>query len=245
MAPELALGRTVDVDPRTDVWAVGATLFTLLSGKLVHDVDSSAEALVRAATRPAPALASVAPTVPPALAAVVDRALAFDRDARWPTARAMADALAAAHGGSPPKGVLAALVPPRSATSLREVARAGSSSIASAPTLEASEAKLLADRSGGFPNAVASAPTLPANQTGMPVATTPAVRRRARGWGRIGLTAAMGVADAGATWRATFEVPRRPPRRRRSLRRPSKAPSSSSRASRIARPIPSSTGSSI
>ncbi len=37
MPPEQALGRTDQVDARSDVWAAGATLYTLLSGKLVHD----------------------------------------------------------------------------------------------------------------------------------------------------------------------------------------------------------------
>ena len=42
MAPEQALGRSRLVDGRTDLWAVGAMLFTLLSGK--HDVNVRASA---------------------------------------------------------------------------------------------------------------------------------------------------------------------------------------------------------
>ena len=37
MAPEQALGRWQDVDARTDLWAVGATIFNLLTGQSVHE----------------------------------------------------------------------------------------------------------------------------------------------------------------------------------------------------------------
>ncbi|HEY6459342.1 MAG TPA: protein kinase [Polyangiaceae bacterium] len=93
MPPEQALGRTSEVDALSDVWAVGATLFTLLSGRLVHEAETGQEMLVYAATRPARSLASVAPGAPPALVAVVDRALALRKEDRWPSALAMAQAL--------------------------------------------------------------------------------------------------------------------------------------------------------
>jgi serine/threonine-protein kinase len=93
MPPEQALGRTREMDALTDVWAVGATAFTLLSGKLVHDGESGEEMMVRAATRPAPRLASVAPDVPESVARIVDRALEYDRRNRWPSALAMMSAL--------------------------------------------------------------------------------------------------------------------------------------------------------
>jgi eukaryotic-like serine/threonine-protein kinase len=94
MPPEQALGRSEDVDMRSDVWALGATAFTLLSGRYVHEAPTAAEITVKRATLPAPKLATVAPDVPQAIAEVVDRALAFERDDRWPSAAAMKDALA-------------------------------------------------------------------------------------------------------------------------------------------------------
>ena len=93
MAPEQALGRTRDIDGRVDVWALGATMFALLSGTNVHAGETCAETTVLAATRPAPLLASAAPNVPRAVCAVVDRALTFDKHDRWESAEAMARGL--------------------------------------------------------------------------------------------------------------------------------------------------------
>jgi serine/threonine-protein kinase len=96
MAPEQALGRSREIDGRTDLWALGATMFTLLTGRYVHDGDSSSETLVMAATRPPPLLRHVLPRIARELGEVVDRALAFDRDARWEDAVVMARALESA-----------------------------------------------------------------------------------------------------------------------------------------------------
>jgi serine/threonine-protein kinase len=97
MAPELALGNTNDVDPRTDVWAVGATLFALLSGRSVHEGKTVAQVLVRAATAAAPRLGTLVPDLPWPVLALVDRALAYDRARRWPSAQAMREATRRAH----------------------------------------------------------------------------------------------------------------------------------------------------
>jgi serine/threonine-protein kinase len=96
MAPEQALGKTNEIDAQTDLWATGATLFTLLAGTLVHDGENAQQLLVNAATKPARPLASVASDVPVEIAAVIDRALAFDKQDRWPSAIAMREALATA-----------------------------------------------------------------------------------------------------------------------------------------------------
>jgi serine/threonine protein kinase len=93
MAPEQALGNTSAIDARTDVWAVGATLFTVASGRFVHQADNAQQMMVRAATQPALSLGTVLPDAPPSIIQAVDRALAFEMESRWPSAVAMRDAI--------------------------------------------------------------------------------------------------------------------------------------------------------
>jgi hypothetical protein len=93
MAPEQALAHWEEVDGRTDIWAVGATMFMLISGQHVHEAESSQEQLILSATAPARSLATVAPAAPRQVVAIVDRALAFDRSGRWPDASAMQTAV--------------------------------------------------------------------------------------------------------------------------------------------------------
>jgi serine/threonine-protein kinase len=93
MPPEQALGRSREIDGRTDLWALGATMFTLLTGRFVHVTESPAEMLVLAATERAPGLRTVVPHVPESVAAIVDRALSFERDNRFPDAETMRKAV--------------------------------------------------------------------------------------------------------------------------------------------------------
>jgi eukaryotic-like serine/threonine-protein kinase len=93
MAPEQALGRSNDIDAQTDIWAVGATLFKMLTGRYVHEANTMNEQLVQAATKPAPPLMSVLPHAPPELARVVDRSLAFHKSERFSSAQEMQEAI--------------------------------------------------------------------------------------------------------------------------------------------------------
>jgi eukaryotic-like serine/threonine-protein kinase len=97
MPPEQALGRSSLMDAKTDLWAVGATMFTLLSGHFVHQAETAQEMLVRSASQRARSIASIAPEVSSTVAAVIDRALAFEMSERWATAGAMRDALDSAY----------------------------------------------------------------------------------------------------------------------------------------------------
>ncbi len=96
MPPEQALGHSDEVDVLSDVWAIGATGFLLLSGEFVHSGTTAAEMVVRTGSQHARMLTSVAPQVPLALAVVIDRALSFNKVDRWPSAKAMRDALSEA-----------------------------------------------------------------------------------------------------------------------------------------------------
>jgi serine/threonine-protein kinase len=73
---------------------VGATAFSLLIGDRPRRAETTQEELLLAMTQPLVPLASVLPNVPPEVAAVVDRAVSYDRNARWPDAIAMRDAVA-------------------------------------------------------------------------------------------------------------------------------------------------------
>jgi len=111
MAPEQALGRTQQIDARTDLWAVGATLFTLASGACVHVAETAQETLIRAATVPARSVTTVAPSLPPELASIIDHALVFESAARFQSADEMRRALLAIPAAStPPQEALLALV---------------------------------------------------------------------------------------------------------------------------------------
>jgi len=88
LPPEQAGGHTREIDGQTDLWAVGATMFNLLTGEFIHLVENATQMIIAAATKPARSLGSVV-TNQPAIVALVDRALAFEKASRWPNAAAM------------------------------------------------------------------------------------------------------------------------------------------------------------
>ena len=99
MAPEQALGRLDRVNHRTDIWAAGATLFTLLTGRFVHEAETVNEQLILAATKTAPPIDTVMPGLPREVASLVDKALSFEMDQRFVDARSMLAAVKAAIDG--------------------------------------------------------------------------------------------------------------------------------------------------
>jgi serine/threonine-protein kinase len=96
MPPEQARGRLDSIDGRADIWALGATMFALLTCRHVHEEVTANEQLLAAMTKPAPPLKSLAPEMSDDVAALVDRALAFDREQRFPDATSMKAAVAEA-----------------------------------------------------------------------------------------------------------------------------------------------------
>jgi tRNA A-37 threonylcarbamoyl transferase component Bud32 len=96
MAPEQALGRLTD--RRADIWALGAVLYRMFSGKAPFEGENELASLnLLTAARPPPPLP---PAIHPSIRAIVSRALSHDLDGRFATAgemqaemeRAMVDA---------------------------------------------------------------------------------------------------------------------------------------------------------
>ncbi|MCU0646742.1 MAG: serine/threonine protein kinase [Gemmatimonadaceae bacterium] len=91
MSPEQATGEPID--GRSDLYALGVVGYQALSGRLPFDAEVPHAVLVAHATKAAPALASVAPAVPAAVCAVIDRCLRKTAGDRFETGEALADAL--------------------------------------------------------------------------------------------------------------------------------------------------------
>ncbi len=114
MSPEQAMGLVDQLDGRADLFSVGAMMHALVTGHRINNGRTEQEALVMAATKPAPSVVRLAPHLPIDLIKVIDKALAWDRRNRFQDAREMQRALTelmpAQH-----VGVLGALSAPRAA----------------------------------------------------------------------------------------------------------------------------------
>jgi serine/threonine-protein kinase len=103
MSPEQARGELVDA--RSEVYSLGVVAFYALSGRLPFDAATDGALRLLHIGTPAPPLRTVAPTVPPRFAHVVDRCLAKDAWARFRDAPTFLRALAEAV--EPPRAPLA------------------------------------------------------------------------------------------------------------------------------------------
>jgi serine/threonine-protein kinase len=92
MSPEQVTGEQ-DIDHRGDIYSLGCVLFECLAGRppFTHPLEELVLQMQREATPPD--LASFRHGVPPALAASIARAVAKDRQNRWQSANAWAEAL--------------------------------------------------------------------------------------------------------------------------------------------------------
>ncbi len=105
MAPEQLEGR--EADARTDVWALGALLYEMATGRRPFDGDSAAS-VIGAILKDVPAPVSTrASLIPRALDHVVERCLAKDPDERWQSAADVGAVLRwiASSGGEQPAGM--------------------------------------------------------------------------------------------------------------------------------------------
>ncbi|MEZ4436654.1 MAG: AAA family ATPase [bacterium] len=105
MAPEQTGRMDVDVDARADLYALGVTVFEMLTGRLPFERDSPLDYVqAHLAARP-PRADTLTPEIPPLLADIVDRLLQKDRERRYQTAHGLLldleDILAALRTGAP------------------------------------------------------------------------------------------------------------------------------------------------
>jgi serine/threonine protein kinase len=96
LAPELLQGESPSVG--TDVYAMGVLLFEMFTGRVPIDDDNTARLVRRIVREAPPSVASLRPDLPPELAAILDRAVAKDPQARFADAPALADAIVAFEG---------------------------------------------------------------------------------------------------------------------------------------------------
>jgi Tol biopolymer transport system component/predicted Ser/Thr protein kinase len=85
MSPEQLEGKAAD--PRTDIFALGAVLYEMATGKKAFSGTSQASLISSIMTSEPPAISTVEPMTPPMLEHIVQRCLAKGPDDRWQSAR--------------------------------------------------------------------------------------------------------------------------------------------------------------
>jgi serine/threonine protein kinase/formylglycine-generating enzyme required for sulfatase activity len=169
MAPEM--GDPGGVTPLVDIYALGVTVYMMLSGQHPYQADTPSGYIVAHITRPVPDILALRPDLPPAVQTVIERALAKDPADRYQRAGALAAAL-------------------------REVATQSHSTRPSGK-----EATLIEPPVGPTPyNPVPPAPTTAHNEIpSLPATLSPAGRPARRGFplwvvGALGLVIVLGLA---------------------------------------------------
>jgi serine/threonine-protein kinase len=95
MSPEQARGRGDLVDHRSDLYCLGATMFALITGEIVHQntSDTVPELVSATFSQQARSLNIAKADCPPVVVRIVDRALKLEKEDRWQSALEMREAI--------------------------------------------------------------------------------------------------------------------------------------------------------
>src|ERR1700676_1535092 len=91
MAPEQVEAK--EVDARTDIFAFGAVVYEMATGKKAFEGKTSASVMAKILEAEPPSMASLQPMTPPALDHVVKKCLAKEPESRWQDASDLCDEL--------------------------------------------------------------------------------------------------------------------------------------------------------
>ena len=111
MAPEQVEGKTGEIDSRTDIFAFGAVVYEMATGKKAFEGKSSASVMAKILERDPPPMSSLQPMTPSALDRIVKRCIAKDPDERWQSATDLTNELKWTAEGGSQAGVVAPVGP--------------------------------------------------------------------------------------------------------------------------------------
>ncbi|HEX3764208.1 MAG TPA: protein kinase, partial [Kofleriaceae bacterium] len=204
MSPEACRGD--DVDHRADLYSFGVLLYLMLCGRVPFEDDNLLKVLQMQVSEPLPPPRAVNAALSPALAAVIERALAKDPDARYVSMEALLIDLEAAV----PSGSDRLLIEAHTGAASSFRINAFTSSFAS-PFAGASRDSQPLPRTSSQPLPRQTGAPLPATTSSGALSVVPSVRPRGRARWLVALPV-VGAAAFGI-WRATLggAAPAAPP----------------------------------